>query len=180
MPQLDKVTFLSQFFWLCVFFLGFYYVLLKYYLPKLSRILSVRQKKMGTGNQEMLPALQEITLVRNDKEKFLSEVFTTVKKTLQGSFVDTLDWVSTTSTKMNEIQYKKPNTQFVQSLAETSLSQNIVFYHARTNLPEKFIVKLVEEKLKTRLKQQEKIQKVSKQSPAEATEKSQTHKKTKK
>ena len=44
MPQLDQVSFLSQFFWLCVFFLGFYVVLLKSFLPALNRILRFRSK----------------------------------------------------------------------------------------------------------------------------------------
>ena len=58
MPQLDKVTFLSQFFWLCVFYLGFYYVLVKYFLPKISRILALRKRKMSLS-QEGIESVQD-------------------------------------------------------------------------------------------------------------------------
>jgi len=42
MPQLDKVTFLSQFFWLCIVFFSLYLLLVKFYLPSLARIVKVR------------------------------------------------------------------------------------------------------------------------------------------
>ena len=79
MPQLDKVTFLSQFFWLCVFYFGFYYILLKFYLPKISRILSLRQKKMGFSNQGMISLQQENQQVRDDYQKLLSKALTFTK-----------------------------------------------------------------------------------------------------
>lgn len=49
MPQLDKVTFLSQFFWLCFFFISFYFGIVKFVLPKLSRILKYRKKTKNTS-----------------------------------------------------------------------------------------------------------------------------------
>jgi hypothetical protein len=48
MPQLDLVSYMSQFFWLWFFFLGFYLVLVQYFLPKMARILKFRQKKMSS------------------------------------------------------------------------------------------------------------------------------------
>jgi hypothetical protein len=42
MPQLDKVTFISQFFWLCITFFSTYLILVKFYLPALARIIKVR------------------------------------------------------------------------------------------------------------------------------------------
>jgi len=43
MPQLDTVTFLSQFFWLFVLYTSFYIVLAKVFLPKMAAILKVRE-----------------------------------------------------------------------------------------------------------------------------------------
>ena len=47
MPQLDTVTYMSQFFWLCIFFIGFYFSLVQFFLPKMARILRFRQEKMS-------------------------------------------------------------------------------------------------------------------------------------
>ena len=46
MPQFDKVTFFNQIFWLLILFLGFYTIVLKYYLPKASFVLKLRSKKI--------------------------------------------------------------------------------------------------------------------------------------
>jgi len=46
MPQLDVVSYFSQFFWLCFFFLGFYFSLVQFFLPKMARILKLRTEKM--------------------------------------------------------------------------------------------------------------------------------------
>jgi len=43
MPQLDLLSYFPQFFWFCVFFVFFYVSLVEKYLPKLNRILAVRQ-----------------------------------------------------------------------------------------------------------------------------------------
>jgi hypothetical protein len=43
MPQLDKVTFFGQFFWLCIVFTGLYLILVKFCLPSIARILKVRE-----------------------------------------------------------------------------------------------------------------------------------------
>ena len=46
MPQMDKVAFFSQLFWLMITFYGFYMITIKTYLPNLARILKVRKKKV--------------------------------------------------------------------------------------------------------------------------------------
>jgi len=48
MPQLDKVTFLSQFFWFCVVFGVLYLCLVKYYLPAFARIVKLRKNFSDT------------------------------------------------------------------------------------------------------------------------------------
>ena len=73
MPQLDKVTFLSQFFWLCVFFFGFYIFQLKFFLPEMSRILKFRKKRLGESLS--LGLQQENNKVRNSAETLLENLF---------------------------------------------------------------------------------------------------------
>jgi len=51
MPQLDHLTYFSQYFWLCIVFFAFYGACVKYYLPGLSRLTKYRAK---TQNQEDL------------------------------------------------------------------------------------------------------------------------------
>ena len=44
MPQFDKITYFNQIFWLLVFFLAFYFNLLKHVLPLLAFSLKTRKK----------------------------------------------------------------------------------------------------------------------------------------
>jgi F0F1-type ATP synthase membrane subunit b/b' len=46
MPQMDKVAFFSQLFWLMITFYGFYIITVNTHLPNLARILKVRKKKV--------------------------------------------------------------------------------------------------------------------------------------
>jgi len=49
MPQLDHLTYFSQYFWLCVTFFCFYGYCVKYYLPELSRLAKYRGKRLSEG-----------------------------------------------------------------------------------------------------------------------------------
>lgn len=50
MPQLDMITFFSQIFWLTVTFYGFYFFILRIYLPKIAVVLKTRKKKLLLGS----------------------------------------------------------------------------------------------------------------------------------
>lgn len=50
MPQLDMITFFSQIFWLTVTFYGFYFFILRVYLPKIAVVLKTRKKKLLLGS----------------------------------------------------------------------------------------------------------------------------------
>jgi hypothetical protein len=143
MPQLDKVTFLSQFFWLCFFYLGFYYVLVKFYLPKISRILALRRKKMGFSQEGMISLQHENQKVRENYEILLSKALVTSKSLFNNFFSRTTTWLDNNASSINKTHYQKVNTSFLHLLGETSLSQNLLFYHASKNLPEKFILKVL-------------------------------------
>lgn len=149
MPQLDKVTFLSQFFWLCFFYLGFYYIILKFYLPKISRILALRRKKMGFSQEGMISLQQENQKVRENYELLLSKALTTSKNLFNNFFSRTTNWLDNNSTTINKTHYQNVNASFIHSLGETSLSQNILFYHASKNLPEKLTLKVLLDNLQT-------------------------------
>jgi hypothetical protein len=61
MPQLDSVTFLSQFFWFCIIFSSLYLILVKFCLPVIARILKVREL-INTNKQNTLNDSKIITI----------------------------------------------------------------------------------------------------------------------
>ena len=148
MPQLDQVTFLSQFFWLCFFYLGFYYVLLKYFLPKISRVLALRQRKMSLSQEGIESLHHENTTVRKSSDDLLSKAFTLSRTLFQNFFSNALGWVENTATSVNKTHYQTINKSYIDFLGETSLSQNILLYHASQHVPEKLALKVLLEKMK--------------------------------
>lgn len=63
MPQFDSVNFLNQIFWTFLFFLVFYFVLLKNYLPCYGTALKARKKILYLGKKSTndLMKTQKIT-----------------------------------------------------------------------------------------------------------------------
>lgn len=53
MPQFDTITFFNQIFWLLFLFSGFYFLLLKIYLPRISSSLKIRTKKLAKSNAQV-------------------------------------------------------------------------------------------------------------------------------
>jgi F0F1-type ATP synthase membrane subunit b/b' len=58
MPQFDKITFFNQIFWLFFFFTGYYFLLLKIFLPKLCSVLKIRNKKLQKGVKNLAVYVQ--------------------------------------------------------------------------------------------------------------------------
>ena len=113
MPQLDKVSYFTQFFWLCFFYLGFYVLLVKFFLPKIRRILKVREKKAvyasGTGNSLYD---QENVDVQLQTQRYLLEGMKNSRESLQSSFDATSQWFSQVTKATNANQLKDVNTQY--------------------------------------------------------------------
>jgi hypothetical protein len=140
MPQLDKVTFLSQFFWLCLFYIGFYYLVLKYFLPKISRILTLRQKKMNLSQYGFHSLQQENQQVRQNLDTILYQGLSLSRNVFNNFLLHTTNWLDNSLTAVNKTQFKTINNSYIQSLGEASLSQNISFYQASSPSPESLII----------------------------------------
>ena len=62
MPQIDKITYFNQLFWLFLSFSFYYCVLLKVFLPKISSVLKARKKKLAMGSSGSHSFVTEKTL----------------------------------------------------------------------------------------------------------------------
>jgi Plant ATP synthase F0 len=126
MPQLDKVTFLGQFFWTTVLFFSLYFVLLKFFLPKLSKILKYRERKFISSSQESSsPLFKEIFLISTTCEKLLSTAFQQGVLIINNIVFDFTQWVLDGSHRLQETEYKKSNKNFLLGLSEISISEKL-------------------------------------------------------
>ena len=121
MPQLDKVSFLSQFFWLLIFFFGFYIFQLKFFLPEMSRILKFRKKRLGESSAVLLQ--QENNVVRNSADTVLENLFLNSKNVFKESVSKKDSW-SSKQTNFFQKKFKNGNSNYLQSIAKKNLSNN--------------------------------------------------------
>jgi hypothetical protein len=126
MPQLDSLTFFSQFFWFSFFFLGFYILLVKYYLPKMSRLIKVRSLKVSSGSlQDTLTHSQEKKNVSQSGEDFLLQGLSSSKQFFQESFQKTSAWVLDIVELTNKGSFQKMNQMYLSTLGNGFSSQTL-------------------------------------------------------
>lgn len=125
MPQLDKTTFLSQFLWLLFFYIGFYLVILKHFLPRLSRILKVRQKKVSLSQQGTSALLQEREKVEESLNALVEQGVRVSKGLFQENLQATQEWSTQALTDSNRTTLKDANQSYVVTLGEKTISQNV-------------------------------------------------------
>ena len=147
MPQLDKITFLSQFFWLSFFYLGFYFLIYKYFLPKMSRILKFRKRRMNTSQEGVTNMGEESQKVANSYQTLLSTGLTTCKSVFNQNFKGAEDWLHNTVSQANQTRLKNTNQIYISSLGERSISQRLVVSQAFADLSEKSTFALLISKL---------------------------------
>lgn len=135
MPQLDKVSFLSQFFWLSVFFWGFYITALKYFLPFMSRILKYRKKRLHGGTELYNTTPQpvdhkahnstEINKVRRSGDQLLEIGLKHSKRSFKQNLQKTEKYLLENIHNTNEKELKDTNFMYLHSLAERVLSHKL-------------------------------------------------------
>lgn len=125
MPQLDKITFLSQFFWLSFFYLGFYFIIYKHFLPKMSRTLKFRRRRINSSQQGVTSMGEESDKVGSSYQALLSTGLTTCKSVFNQNFKQAEEWLFNTVSQANQTRLKNTNSFYISSLGERSISQTV-------------------------------------------------------
>jgi len=117
MPQLDQFTYLTQFVWLCLSFMGYYIYVYNYSLPKISRILKLRARLVSIQSQ----ASENISI--GNQDEVLAESLKNSVTYLNTSIAGASTWCNDMITQFNTNQLEPYNKIYMQSLASMSLSQ---------------------------------------------------------
>jgi len=133
MPQLDKVTFLSQFFWLSFFFLGFYLLLAKTFLPKMSRVLKVRSRYLGGVTQSAWQ--EENKKVSLSQGELSADGFKNFRSFFTENFQNTGEWAQASLSNMNKKELLDTNKKYMTTLGHQSIVTNKTLNNLVTLLP---------------------------------------------
>ena len=148
MPQLDKVTFLSQFFWSTFFFVGFYFLVLKYALPQISRILKLRSKKINSSQEGAVSLVDENTKVRGSYDLLVANGLNTSRNIFQESNEQIENWLNNTYIQ-SKGHYQKADKSYLQSVGISLLSEKLpASFLSTTNKTEKLLLIALLQKLK--------------------------------
>jgi len=123
MPQLDTVTFMSQYFWFTLIFLLIYFRVVIYYLPNIARTLKLRQK-IKNKDQAEISNIGKVTTDINDG------IETVMKKTLL--VVNTgINQIKEGSEKALDSAYKQVNKESNVSSANNFYIKSLVNLHIK-------------------------------------------------
>nr|YP_009476687.1 ATP synthase F0 subunit 8 [Proteomonas sulcata]AVM81180.1 ATP synthase F0 subunit 8 [Proteomonas sulcata] len=126
MPQLDSMTFFTQFFWFSVGFIFLYAYMLHYVIPALSSILKFRNKKLDnlaldvnknkTGAGDLLVTYNQLIL-RSFKLFRINFVKTTEEST---------SWFESNNHKIISDNFANANKQYLLNIGEQNY-KNLLF-----------------------------------------------------
>ncbi len=126
MPQLDIASFFSQYVWLMVFYVGFYFILVNNFLPKLSRILKVRANKIINVNI----ATEKTETILNSRDSI--ERFKFAQLSLRQGFSNINNWIDSTA---KNIKSKKTTNKFKALLTKEANLQARIHKDVKALLP---------------------------------------------
>jgi len=154
MPQLDITSFFSQYVWLVVFYLGFYFLLVNSFLPKLSRILKVRAAKRNSvfhsNNQNGSTSSTNLLQEQANGEKknvFLSFSMYQTRETIaimrfkfaqnavRQGFLNVNTWIDSTTQDIRSTYEKNTILKFKELVTNEALLQASIHQDVQNLLP---------------------------------------------
>ena len=148
MPQLDKVTFLSQFFWLCFFYIGFYFLILKFFLPKMGLLLKLRLNKLQGSQDNVNNLIQENKKIHNYYDSLFNKNLIMCKNTFSGKLRLLETWLQGNYHYIEKKHYSNLTKTYINSVATTALSENLFKQQFHPEISQNMYVKLMLKTLK--------------------------------
>lgn len=116
MPQLDKVSFFSQYLWLVIFFLTFYFFVLKIALPTIVTIFKVRRRKIQLMAAEVIHLKKEESSILSNYDAVLIDSFNTSRDIFNSVITASNNWIHDSSRQINKTELLDVNERYLQTI----------------------------------------------------------------
>lgn len=126
MPQLDHVTYFSQSFWLTVFFLAFYVILVKTFLPKVSTILKLRKKLTDPRHQESHGTQAEAASEISSYDRILMTSLQSAKSLISETSEASQKWSSETLRSVQLSHLAPSQEKYVQAVGQLIAKKHVL------------------------------------------------------
>ena len=115
MPQFDKITFLTQIFWLFFIFLLLYLDLLKNFLSEISVILKIRKKKIACDSILVKDLNEKSFTTKSTKKSFIFNFSENIKNSVLDVSETSNLWLNDTLSNLNNSDLKMSHSKFLSS-----------------------------------------------------------------
>lgn len=115
MPQFDKITFLTQIFWLIFIFLVLYLDLLKNFLSEISAVLKIRKKKIVSDTSLVENLNEKSSSVQTTRKLFFFNFVENMKNSILNINETSSVWLNNSLFSMNNSNLKKSHSNFVSA-----------------------------------------------------------------
>nr|NP_044774.1 ATP synthase F0 subunit 8 [Reclinomonas americana]AAD11889.1 ATP synthase F0 subunit 8 [Reclinomonas americana] len=116
MPQLDKVTFFSQYFWLLIFFLTFYFFVLKIVLPTVVTIFKLRKKKLEAMASEVEQLKKEQSSILSNYDSVLIDSFSSSREIFNSTVSKSNKWIDESARSLNKTSLLDVNKKYLNAI----------------------------------------------------------------
>ena len=114
MPQLDLMTFSTQFFWFSLCFVLFYILILHYVLAPIAINVKYRKKKLNILVNIINKKKSEVSLLFNTYDKIIFNVLSFSKSYILKTINYAISWLNITLLKVNSDDFIIPNNVYLK------------------------------------------------------------------
>jgi hypothetical protein len=126
MPQFDKVSFFTQTFWLILLFFSFYMLLLKTFIPNLSRIIKTRIKKLKLGQSIINILKEEKSDIFLNSNLYVYKKIQNTRNSGLNHIQFTIDWLLNSIKTTNKSNLLGINNIYIKDILRVSSINNLV------------------------------------------------------
>lgn len=119
MPQLDATTYFTQFFWLVFTYATFYIFLTKTILPKIAKVLYVRQQKAAQNTTQANQHTPTQTITQSTTQQML-EACTQSKNMLETTVKQSHQWFTQATTQVQNTQLQKMQANYKTHMQQST------------------------------------------------------------
>lgn len=123
MPQLDAVSFFTQYFWFALVFIGFYLHSVKNIIPQISRLQKVRKAKTAGGSDSTSqPIHQEQADTQSAVDALILKGVSAAKDQLKARFENSQTWVSQNFQQASASDFKAANQAYLNDFIQARMA----------------------------------------------------------
>lgn len=142
MPQLDLMTFFTQFFWFSIGFSFFYVFLLHNIMPSIALNLKLRKKKLEFLANDINKKKESASNLLTTYDNILFKTLNTSRNYILKTTNYGNEWISKTMSKVNSTNLVESNNDYIKNLAEKSFSFTVLELVLKSSTSDKNWTKL--------------------------------------